>query len=82
VMTGGRITLQGYDEKHRLGMTFDNVYFDAPQDLKILAEHAELNFGPGNVNFHPSGSDVAVKGAPVVGKPNVCSDKFVPMPAR
>src|SRR6185369_8985488 len=82
VMTGGRITLQGYDEKHRLGMTFDNVYFDAPQDLKILAEHAELNFGPGNVNFHPKGTDVTVKGQPTTGKPNACSDRFVPLPVR
>src|SRR4029077_5928448 len=66
----GRITLQGYDEKHRLGMTFDNVYFDARQDQKILAEHADLTFGPGNVNFQPKGEDVTVKGSPTSGTPN------------
>jgi polygalacturonase len=82
VETGGRITLQGYDEKHRLGMTFDNVYFDRPQDMKVLAEHADLAFGPGNVNLRPSGTDVTVKGAPVTGTPNACTDKFVPLPVR
>jgi polygalacturonase len=82
VETGGRITLQGYDEKHRLGMSFDNVYFDKPQDMKVLAEHADLTFGPGNVNLRPSGTDVSVKGAPVTGTPNACTDKFVPLPVR
>jgi len=82
VLTGGRITLQGYDEKHRLGMTFDNVYFDKPQDTKVLAEHAALNFGPGFVNLHLAGTDVTVKGAPVTGTPNACAEKFVPLPVR
>jgi len=82
VLTGGRITLQGYDEKRRLGMAFDNVYFDRPQDTKVLAEHADLTFGPGNVNLDPSGIDVTVKGAPTAGAPNACTEKFVPLPVR
>jgi polygalacturonase len=82
VLSGGRITLQGYDEKRRLGMTFDNVYFDRPQDTIILAEHADLTFGPGNVNVRPSGIDVFVKGAPTTGTPNACNEKFVPLPVR
>ena len=82
VETGGGVTLQGYDEKHRLGMTFDNVYFDKPQDMKVLAEHADLTFGPGNVNLRVSGTDVSVRGAPVTGAPNACTDKFVPLPVR
>ena len=39
---GGTVTLQGFDEKHRLGMTFDNVHL---ADTKIVAEHADLTFG-------------------------------------
>jgi polygalacturonase len=39
---GGTVTLQGFDEKHRLGMTFDNVHF---ADTQIVAEHADLKFG-------------------------------------
>jgi len=82
VLDGGRLTLQGFDEKHRLGMNWDNVYFDAPQDIKVLAEHADFNFGPGNVNLTPKGTDVNVKGAPVTGTPNACTGKFVPLPVR
>ena len=40
---GGTVTLQGFDEKHRLGMTFDNVQFAG---TSIVAEYADLKFGP------------------------------------
>jgi polygalacturonase len=43
---GGKVTLQGFDENHRLGMTFDNVHF---ADTTIVAEHADLKFGEGPV---------------------------------
>jgi polygalacturonase len=43
---GGKVTLQGFDDKHRLGMTFDNVHF---ADTTIVAEHADLKFGEGSV---------------------------------
>jgi polygalacturonase len=39
---GGTVTLQGFDEKHRLGMTFDNVHFAG---TTLVAEHADLKFG-------------------------------------
>jgi polygalacturonase len=77
---GGTVTLQGFDEKHRLGMTFDNVYIDSPAATKIVAEHADLKFGPGAVNFRPTGEDVTIAGAAGRGSPNACKDKFVPMP--
>jgi polygalacturonase len=41
---GGTVTLQGFDEKHRLGMTFDNVHLAG---TTIVAEHADLKFGEG-----------------------------------
>ena len=82
VQGAGKITLQGYDAQHRLGMTFDNVQFDSLNDIKVLAEHADLNFGPGAVNLKVAGDDVAITGAPSNGKPNACTDKFVPMPNR
>jgi polygalacturonase len=77
---GGTVTLQGFDEQHRLGMTFDNVHFDSRAATKILAEHAGLKFGPGPVNFRPAGPDVTIAGAAGRGRPNACQDKFVPMP--
>jgi len=82
VMGGGKITLQGFDEEHRLGMTFDNVQFDSPAELKVIAEHAALAYGPGPMNLKVKGEDVSIAGTPAKGAPNACMDKFVPMPAR
>ena len=82
VQGAGKITLQGYDAGHRLGMTFDNVQFDSLHDIKVIAEHADLNFGPGAVNLKVAGEDVHVTGSTSNGKPNACLDKFVPMPDR
>ncbi len=82
VQGAGKITLQGYDDRHKLGMTFDNVQFDSLKDIKVIAEHADLKFGPGAVNLKVAGEGVTVTGAPSNGKPNDCTDKFVPMPQR
>jgi polygalacturonase len=82
VQGAGKITLQGFDAEHRLGMTFDNVQFDSLKDIKVIAEHAELNFGPGAVNLQVKGEDVKVTGTPATGTPNACKDKFVPLPER
>ena len=78
VLSGGTITLQGFDEKRRLGMTLDRVYLDPP--VKVLAEFADFTLGPGPVNFVPAGRDVRVNGKPGQGTPNECKDKFAPMP--
>jgi polygalacturonase len=75
---GGKLTLDGFDETHRLGMTFDNVQADP--SVKIQSEHAELTFGPGPVNLKIAGPDVTVKGTPGKGAANACSGKFVEMP--
>jgi polygalacturonase len=80
ILSGGKITLDGFDPAHRLGMIFDNLFLNAPQDVKIAAVHADLSFGPGPVNFHPTGDDVKVAGAPGKGAPNACEGKFVPFP--
>ena len=78
----GKITLQGYDARHRLGMTFDNVQFDSLKDIQVAAEHADLAFGPGAVNLKVAGEGVTVTGAPSDGTPNACTGKFVAMPER
>jgi len=82
VLSGGKITLDGYDAKHRLGMQFDNVYLDPPLASKVSASYADFTLGPGPVNFKPAGNDVTVTGTPGHGAPNACKDKFVPMPAK
>jgi len=82
VLGMGKITLEGYDESHRLGIRLDNVILDAPAEVKINASHADITLGPGPVNFRPSGDDVQFTGNPRNGKPNACSDKFVPVPSK
>jgi polygalacturonase len=82
VLSGGKITLDGYDAKHRLGMQFDNVYLDPPLVGKVSASYADFTLGPGPVNFKPAGDDVTVTGTPGNGAPNACKDKFVPMPVK
>jgi len=78
----GKITLEGYDSSHRLGIQFDNVTLDLPTIVKMLASHANVILGPGPVNFLPSGQDVNIGGKPGQGSPNACKDRFEPLPAK
>jgi polygalacturonase len=80
ILNGGRITLQGFDAKHPLSMTFDNVWFDALPDTKVVAEQANLNFVSSNLKV--TGENVMVADAAAVAAPNACTGKFIPMPSR
>lgn len=84
VLSAGKITLDGFDEAHRLGITFDNVYLDAAGASQITATHAVITEGPGGVNFRASGVDVRddVRNNKSSGRgtPNSCAGKFVPFP--
>jgi polygalacturonase len=82
VLGGGKVTLDGYDAAHRLGIQFDNVILEPPQLIKLLAGHADLVLGPGSVNFRPSGDDVNMTGKPGQGAPIDCADKFVTLPRK
>ena len=76
----GRITLDGFDAAHRLGMLFDNLVLDDPKAVKIVADHGEFTIGPGPVNLLPSGEDVQITGVAGKGAPNACDGKFVKLP--
>ena len=78
----GKITLDGLDPAHRLGMTLDNVTLAQPSNVPVTAHFAELTLGPGPVNFRPAGEDVKILGKSGAGTPNACRGKFVPMPER
>jgi polygalacturonase len=80
VLSGSKITLDGFDASHKLGMTFDNVTIDALERMKFVAGHADLKFGPGPVNFRVPGEDVKISGTPGKGETNACRDKFVALP--
>ena len=78
----GRITLDGLDETHRLGLLFDGVKVD-PQQIRLIAKHARIQLGPGLSNLAIAGEDVTVVRAQGVTQSNVqCVSKFVPMPDR
>jgi polygalacturonase len=78
----GKITLDGFDDAHLLGITFDNVTLDDPANTKISGIHALITLGPGPVNFRPAGDDLKIAGAPGKGAPNACDGKFVPLPLK
>jgi polygalacturonase len=82
VLGGGKITLEGYDAAHRLGIQFDNVIFEPQQLIKLIASHADITLGPGQVNFLPIGDDVNISGRSGRGGPLSCADKFVLLPVK
>jgi polygalacturonase len=78
----GKVTLEGLDEAHRLGIRLDNVVFDDPDRIQLSARHAEVKVGPGPFNLKIAGLDVTLSGSPGQGVKNACSGKFVDFPIR
>jgi polygalacturonase len=79
---GGKITLEGMDAAHKLGIQFDDVWFDDPGKIKIAAAHAEVKAGPGAFNLKIAGEDVTLTGAAGSASKKSCSEKFVDFPLR
>jgi polygalacturonase len=83
ILESGKITLDGFDAAHRLGMTFDNVTLDSPASIQIMGSFADLVFGPGPVNFRPRGQGIAIRVNAGKGyHPNSCDGKFAAFPAN
>src|SRR5262249_6306571 len=76
----GKITLDGYDASHRLGIGFENVILEDPTKVKVSAVHADVAMGPGLVNFALRGEDVTIKGHPGNAPEMSCASKFVKFP--
>lgn len=79
---GGKVTLEGLDAAHPLGIRFDNVVFDDPGKIKISARHARVETGPGAFNLNVAGENVTVTGTPGNAGGRSCSGKFVSFPLR
>jgi polygalacturonase len=80
---GGKIMLNGFDKTHRIGVQFDGVMLtDGMSGYKFVANHADITFGPGPVNFRMAGDDSTGRGTPGKGSLDGCADKFVPFPAE
>lgn len=79
---GGKVTLDGLDASHRLGIQFDNVVFDDPGKIKVAARHADVTIGPGPFNLKVEGADTTISGTPGTAPRNACGNKFVDFPLR
>ena len=80
VLDSGTVTLDGYDESRPLTMTMDDVVFDQPGAIKIIAKHAQIAQGPGPMNLPVSGEDVHVTGTTADAPAMSCAGKFVANP--
>jgi polygalacturonase len=79
---GGKVTLEGLDASHRLGIQFDGVVFDDPASIQVRAMHADVTTGPGAFNLDVTGADVTVSGSAGKSGKNACTAKFVDFPLR
>jgi polygalacturonase len=79
---GGKVTLEGLDAAHRLGIRFDGVWFDDPASIRVSAQHADVKTGPGAFNLKVTGADVTVSGSAGKSVKNACTGKFVDFPLR
>ena len=82
ILTSGRITLEGLDASHELGLILDNVFVEGEQPADIRAAYAQIVVGPALGNFVPAGPDVTVTQAAAShpGKPLDCGGRFIPFP--
>jgi len=81
VLGGGQVILDGYDATRPLGISFDNVVFDDPSAIKLVARNVDARVGPGPMNLPLQNDGVRVAGTPSDSPANACVGKFVPMPA-
>ncbi len=79
VLDKGTVTLQGYDAARPLEMHWDDVWFDQPGRVKVIASDARMRVRGSNLPL--AGSNVRVDSLPgEASAPNRCEGKFVPRP--
>lgn len=86
IMDGGKVTFDGYDDAHRIGITLDNVTTDAPTATKFTMAFTDLIVTSGGTTLPvpstPGGTISIDKDVtPAVGgkpSPNACTGKFIP----
>jgi polygalacturonase len=77
VLGAGRVTMEGLDAAHKLGLVFEDVTFADPAKIVVRAQHVTI----GGFPLPVSGDDVTAT-AGRSGAPNACTGKFVPFPLR
>lgn len=71
---GGTLVFRGYDQKHALQITLNDVSFD--QGVLWQIEQAELHIGTGGLSASPS-----ILSATPVASPYSCDEHWVPFPS-
>jgi len=86
VSGGGKISFNGYDHGHRVGVRLDGVQLDGVQRTDAAGysyslNHADVQLGPGATDLQlPAGDDATVTGTQAIGTPEACDGKFVAFP--
>jgi polygalacturonase len=74
----GRVSIDGLDAAHRLGIVLHNVMAESPAAIRTTADHADITLDGTNLSL--AGADVAIAGAPSAGAAINCAGRFVPFP--
>jgi polygalacturonase len=87
VAAPGQITLEGFDAKHQLGVTLDNVFADGLSASAIHASNTAITIGPRLGDLIPAGftgENVTVVQQPgsTAGTPVACEGRFEEYPAN
>jgi polygalacturonase len=78
---GGKITFNGYDHTHRIGVLLDGVEITDDAQYAYEVNHADVALGPGPTNLQlPAGEDSTIAGTPEEGNPASCAEMFAPFP--
>ena len=79
---GGRITLDGLDKDHQLGLSLDNVWVHGFDPANLHAAFARIALGPRIGNLFPAGEAVTVTRLPDSrpGSPPDCARRFHAFP--
>jgi polygalacturonase len=83
VSGGGKITFNGYDHTHRIGVALNGVQITDHGEYRYEVRHADITLGPEPTNLQlPSSEDSTIKGKPENGHPASCAEMFVPFPRK
>lgn len=83
VSGGGKITFNGYDHTHRVGVTLNGVQITDHAHYIYQVRHADIALGPEPTNLHlPAGDDSTINGKAEKGHPASCAEMFVPFPQQ
>jgi polygalacturonase len=74
----GRVSIDGLDAAHRVGVSLHNVVAQHSDAVRATADHANITLERSNVAL--AGDDVTITGKPSPGTPINCDARFVPFP--